>query len=185
MFLYKGGIINDINDMLTNVDGKLVVTKLWPTYHLFFTWLSFLSGCFLGLINTFYIVPYRSRLVIADNEAFDFNDEILAEETNTSRKMHHGEQVNALESVHPSQIEEKTSYAYNTCSIARIHGLPSIFPKRKYTMTQHVRKKKEPQRIGSSRAKKVSLANVQQDLQSSICSKDYLKKLNVVVVLMK
>ena len=48
-----------------------------------------------------------------------------------------------------------------------------------------MKKEKQPQRIGSSREEKVSLANVQHAMQSSICSKGYMKKLDAGAVLMK
>ena len=52
-------------------------------------------------------------------------------------------------------------------------------------MAQRVRKEKGACRIGSFRAEKVSLANVEERLQSSICSKGCLKKLDARAVLMK
>ena len=52
-------------------------------------------------------------------------------------------------------------------------------------MNQRIQKYKGVRRIGSSRAKKVSLANVETQLQSSICSKGCLKKLDVGAILMK
>ena len=48
-----------------------------------------------------------------------------------------------------------------------------------------MRKEKGTWRIGSSRAEKVSFANVEEKLQSSICSKGCLKKLDARAVLMK
>ena len=74
----------------------------------------------------------------------------------------------------PSRTEGNMANEHTTCIISRVDGLPFNPPKRKYTMTQRVRKEKEPRRIGSSRAEKVSLANVQQDLQSSMCLKGCL-----------
>ena len=81
--------------------------------------------------------------------------------------------------------EEIMTNAQTTYSVSGVDGLPSTIPKRKYTMTKRVRKDKRPRRIGSSRVEKVSLANVQQDSQSSICSKGCLKKLDAGAVLIK
>ena len=88
-------------------------------------------------------------------------------------------------SMDPFGTEGNLGNEHTTCSIAGVDGLPSTLQKRKYTMSQHVRKEKGARRIGSSIAEKVSLANVENQLQSSICSKDCLKKLDAGVVLMK
>ena len=48
-------------------------------------------------------------------------------------------------------------------------GLASNVPKRKYSMIKRVAKDKGERRIGSSRAKKVSLASVEWDLKSRLC----------------
>ena len=48
------------------------------------------------------------------------------------------------------------------CRISGVDGLPSILKTRKYRMAQRVRKEKGARRIGSSRAEKVSLANVEE-----------------------
>ena len=74
---------------------------------------------------------------------------------------------------------------HTTCSISGVDGLPSSLQKRKYRMSQRVRKQKGARRIGFSRAGKVSLANVETQLQLSICSKGCLKKLDARAVLMK
>ena len=52
-------------------------------------------------------------------------------------------------------------------------------------MVQRVTKEKGAWRIRSSREEKVSLANLEEQLQSSICSKGCLKKLDAGAVLMK
>ena len=69
--------------------------------------------------------------------------------------------------------------------ISGVDGLPSTLKKKKYRMVQRVMKEKGARRIGSFRAEKVSLANVEEQLQSSICSKGCLKKLDAGAVLMK
>ena len=95
------------------------------------------------------------------------------------------ENVDEFESMDPYGTKEIMANAHTTYGIFRIDGLPCSLPKRKYTMTQHVRKEKKPRRIRFSRVERISLANVQQDLQPSICSKDCLKKLDAEAVLMK
>ena len=120
------------------------------------------------------MVPKGNRSKTTTNDAFDFNDDILFEDTIISGNMQEREQVDELESMDPFGTEGNMANEHATCIISTVDGLPSSLPKRKYTMTQRVRKEKRPRRIGSSRAKKVSLANVQQDLQSNICLKDCL-----------
>ena len=51
---------------------------------------------------------------------------------------------------------------HTSCSISGVDGFPSNVQKRKYTMTERVRKEKGVWRIGSSRAEKISLANVEE-----------------------
>ena len=93
--------------------------------------------------------------------------------------------MDECENMGRARNEEIMTNAQTMCSISGVDGLPSTIPKRKYKMTKRVRKDKRPRRIGSSRAEKVSLANVQQDLQSIICSKGCLKKLDAGAILMK
>ena len=95
------------------------------------------------------------------------------------------EEEDELENIDPYGIQGHMENEYITCSISGVDELPSSLQKRKYTMSQHVRKEKGAQRIGSSKVEKVSLANVEKQLQSSICSKDCLKKLDAGAVLMK
>ena len=61
---------------------------------------------------------------------------------------------------------------------------PSV-PKRKYSTTKRIGNNRGERKIGSSRAQKVSLASVEEDLKSSLCSRECLKKLNVGAILMK
>ena len=119
----------------------------------------------------------RSETAIAD--AFDFNEDILPKDTLISRNMEDCEVEDELESMDPSGTQRNIRNEHTTCSIAGVDGLPSSLQKRNYTMTQRVRKEKEVRRIGSSRAEKVSLANVEE------CLKDCFKKLDAEVVLMK
>ena len=119
------------------------------------------------------------------SEAFDFNKDSLLKETIISGNMEDHKEVDEFKSIEPFGTEEIMRNAQTTCSISRVDGLPSTLPKRKYTMTKRVRKEKRPRRIRTSRAEKVSLANVQQDLQSRICSKGCLKKLDAGAILMK
>ena len=68
--------------------------------------------------------------------------------------------MDECENIDRAGNEEIMRNAQTTCSISGVDGLPSTIPKMKYTMTKRVRKDKRPRRIGSSRAEKVSLANV-------------------------
>ena len=117
--------------------------------------------------------------------AFDFNDDILPEDTIISRNMQDCKEEDEFESMDPFGTQGNMVNEHTTCSIFGVDGLPFSLLKRKYTIIQHVRKEKGAQRIGSSRIEKVSLANVQEQLQSNICSKDCLKKLDAKAVLMK
>ena len=71
------------------------------------------------------------------------------------------------------------------CPLSRVDGLPSTLKKRKYRMALRVRKEKGARRSGSLRVEKIILVNVKEHLQSSICSKGCLKKLDAGVILMK
>ena len=131
------------------------------------------------------MVPGGTRSKTSTSEAFDFNEDNPLKETIISRNMVDCEELDEFQSLDPSGTEENMENAQTTCSISRVDGLPSNLQKKKYTMTERVRKKKQQQRIGSSREEKVSLANVQHDMQSSICSKGCMKKLDAGAVLMK
>ena len=138
-----------------------------------------------SFIEAIDLVPEGLRSKTKTTKAFDFNEDSLLKETIIYGNMEDHKEVNEFESMDPSRTEEIMRNAQTTYSISRVDGLPPTFPKRKYTMTTRVRKEMQPWRIGSSRAEKVLLANVQQDLQSSICFKGCLKKLNAGAILMK
>ena len=128
-----------------------------------------------SFIETIDMVPDGSRSKTRTSEAFDFNEDNLLKKTIISGNMEDSKEVDEFESMDPSGTQEIMTNAQTTCNISGVDGLPPNLPKKKYTMTKRVKKEKRPRRIGSSRAEKVSLANVQQDLQSSICSKGCLK----------
>ena len=138
-----------------------------------------------SFIEAIDMVPEATRAKTRTDETFDFNEDIHLKETNISRNKEDCEEVDEFENMDPSGNEEIMANAQTTCSISGVDGLTSNLQKRKYTMTECVRKEKRPRRMGYSRAKKVSLANVQHALQSSICSKGCMKKLDAEAVLMK
>ena len=131
------------------------------------------------------MVPGGTRSKTSTSEAFDFNEDNPLKETIISGNMTDCEELDEFNSLDPFGTKENIANAKKTCSISRVDGLPSNLQKKKYTMTEHVRKEKQQRRIGSSREEKVSLANVQYDMQSSICSKGCMKKLDAGAVLMK
>ena len=95
------------------------------------------------------------------------------------------EEKDDLMNMDPGGHEQNLENDQFTCSISGVDGLPSTLKKKKYRMVQHVTKEKGVQQIGSSRAEKVFVANVEEQLQSSICSYGCLKKLDARAVLMK
>ena len=125
----------------------------------------------------------RSEPVRVD--VFDFNEDILSKETIIPRNMQECEDEDELESMDHYGTEGHMGNEHTTCSISGVDGLPFTLQKRKYKMSQLVQKQKGARRVGSSQAEKVSLAQVETQLQSSICSKGCLKKLDVGAVLMK
>ena len=131
------------------------------------------------------MVPGGTRSKTSTSEAFDFNEDNPLKETIIPRNMVECEELDEFQSLDPSGTEENMANAQTTCSIFGVEGLPSNLQKKKYTMTKRVRKEKQQRRIGSSREEKVSLANVQHDMQSSICSKGCMKKLDARAILMK
>ena len=136
-------------------------------------------------IEAITMVSQGSRSETARANVFDFNEDILPKETIISRNMEDCKEEDELESMDPYGSEGHMENKHTTCSISGIDGLPSNLQKRKYRMSQRVQKEKGARRIGSNRAEKVSLANVETQLQSSICSKSCLKKLDAGAVLMK
>ena len=117
--------------------------------------------------------------------AFDFNEDIVLGDTIKTRNMEVCKEKDELESMERSGIEGNMGTEQTSCRISGVDGLPLPLRKRKYRMAQRMTKEKGAWRIGSSRAEKVSLAKVEEQLQSSRCSKGCLKKLDAGAVLMK
>ena len=84
-----------------------------------------------------------------------------------------------------SQNEHCPSMIQHICSVSGVDGLPQSSQKRKYVMVRRVSQERRPRKIGIARSEKVTLRNVQMDLQSRSCSKRCLEKLEASVVLMK
>ena len=126
---------------------------------------------------------YTSNTPMA--EEFNFNEDILCmnrnrfDERNQSLHEHVGGEESSVE------ISGEGVRACAKFSVFGVDGLAPNVPKRKYSSTKRVAKEKGERRIGSSRAQKVSLANVERDLKSSLCSRGCLKKLNARAILMK
>ena len=137
----------------------------------------------LSFIEAINMVPEATTTKTKTCEAFDFNEDSHVKETIILGNIKDCKEVDDFECMDPFGTQEIMPNAQTSCSISGVDGLPSNLPKRKYTMTEPVRKEKRPRRIGSSRAEKVSLANVQHDLLSSACSKGCLKKLGARAVL--
>ena len=116
---------------------------------------------------------------------FDFNKNILFGETIRETNIEDCKEEHEFESMERSRSERNIETKQTSCHISGVDGLPSTLKKRKYKMAQHVRKEKGTRRIGSTGAEKVFLANVEEQLQSSICSKGCLKKLDARAILMK
>ena len=72
-----------------------------------------------------------------------------------------------------------------TYTVFGVDGLAPKVSKRKYCKTKRGAQHRGDCKIGTSRAQKVSLARVQNDMESSLCSKGCLKKLSAGAVLMK
>ena len=126
-----------------------------------------------------------SKLETTTTATFDFNEDIFPGESIISQNMPDCEEEDDLVNMDPDNPEQIMGNDQFTCTIFGVDGLPSSLQKRKYTMSQRIRKEKEARRIKLSRAEKVSLANVENRLQSSICSNGCLKKLDAGAVLMK
>ena len=116
---------------------------------------------------------------------FNFNEDMFCmnenklEKRNESQDEHVGGEESSLE------ISAKGLHAYATFSVSGVDGLAPNVQKRKYSKTKWVTKEKGERKIGSSRAQKVSLASVERDLKSNLCSRGCLKKLNAGAILMK
>ena len=118
-------------------------------------------------------------------EEFNFNEDLLCMNRNRfhERNQSLNEHVDGEES--SIEINGEGVRACAKFSVFGVDGLAPNVPKRKYSSTKRVAKEKGERRIGSSRAQKVSLANVEWDLKSSFCSRGCLKKLNAGAILMK
>ena len=116
---------------------------------------------------------------------FDCNEDILLGDTIRTRNMEVCDEEDELESMERSGSEGNMGTERTSSRISGVDGLPLPLKKRKYKMAQCVTKEKGAWRIGSSRAEKVFLAKVEEQLQSSRCSKECLKKLHAGAVLMK
>ena len=118
-------------------------------------------------------------------EEFNFSEGMLCMNRNRFDKRHESlhEPVGGEESSIQSNGEEVTTCA--KFSVFGVDGLAPNIPKRKYSTTKRIGNNRGERKIGSSRAQKVSLASVEEDLKSSLCSRECLKKLNVGAILMK
>ena len=118
-------------------------------------------------------------------DQFSFNDNMLCmnvnkfDKRNQSLDEHGGGEESFVE------ISAKGLHACAKFSVSGVDSLAPNVQKRKYSMTIRVVEDKGERRIGSSRAQKVSLARVEQDLKSNLCSRGCLKKLNASAILMK
>ena len=131
-------------------------------------------------------VPEGTTPSIPTEEEFDFNDDMCnpnktnAERRNQSLHQHLGQEET------PKELNrERADVSAATCTIFGVDGLAPKVSKRKYCKTKRGAQHRGDCKIGTSRAQKVSLARVQNDMQSSLCSKGCLKKLSAGVVLMK
>ena len=118
-------------------------------------------------------------------EEFNFNEDILCMNRNKFDKRIQSlyEHVGGEES--SVEISGEGVRACAKFNVFRVDGLAPSVPKRKYSSTKRIAKEKGERRIGSSRAQKILLANVERDLKSSLCSRGCLKKLNAGAILMK
>ena len=117
--------------------------------------------------------------------AFDFNEDILLGDTIRATNMEVCEEEDEMENMEHLVSEGNMGTERIRSRISGVDGLPLPLKKRKYRMAQRVIKEKDVRRIGSSGAEKIFLAKVEEQLQSSICSKGCLQKLDAGAVLMK
>ena len=116
------------------------------------------------------------------SDHFNFNEDMFCmngnklEKRNESQDEHVGGEESSLE------ISAEGLHACATFSVSGVDGLAPNVQKRKYSKTKRITKEKGERKIGSSRAQKVSLASVEQDLKSNLCSRGCLKKLNVEAI---
>ena len=118
-------------------------------------------------------------------DQFNFNKDMLCmnrnkfDKRNQSLDEHVGGKESSLE------INARGLRTCDKFSISGVDGLAPNVQKRKYSRTKQVAEDKGEWRIGSSRAQKVSLASMERDLKSSLCSRGCLNKLNARAILMK
>ena len=118
-------------------------------------------------------------------EEFNFNDDMLCRNRSWFNERHQSMQDHVGGEESSVEINGEEVRACTKFSVFGVDGLAPSVLKRKYSTIKRVAKEKEERRIGSSRAQKVSLTNVERDLKSSLCSRGCLKKLNVGAILMK
>ena len=90
--------------------------------------------------------------------AYDFNEDILPEDTIRARNKEDCEEDDELESMDQFRSQGNMGTGETTCRISGVDGLPSSLQERKYTiMVQCVRKEKGAWRIGPLEQKRSSL----------------------------
>ena len=107
-------------------------------------------------------------------DQFNFNKDMLCMNRKNFDKRNQSldEHVGGEES--SPAINAERLHACAKFSVSGVDGLAKNVPKRKYSTTKRVVEDKREQRIGSSRAQKVSLASVERGLKSSRCSRGCL-----------
>ena len=157
-----------------NEDGQLLTESIGQTVR----W----SRNAVHVIDNVALNSTRNTLVA---EEFNFNEDMLC--TNRNRFDERNQRLHEHVGGEESSVEITCDgvHAGTKFSVFGIDGLARSVPKRKYSSTKRVAKEKGERRIGSSRAHKVSLANVERDLKSSLYSRRCLKKLNAGAILTK
>ena len=131
-------------------------------------------------------VPKATTPSIPMEKELDFNDEMCYPNKNNVEKRNQSMDLHLGQEERPKEMnKEGSDVTATTCTVFGVDGLAPKVPKRKCYKTKRVGQHRKDCWIGSSRTQKVSLARVQNDIQSSICSKGCLKKLNVGAILMK
>ena len=137
-------------------------------------------------VHTIDNVPARTTPSIPTKQEFDFEDDMCNPNKNSTERR--------TESMHQHLGQEETPEELNrvgadvsatTFTVFGVDGLAPRVSKRKYCKTKRGGQPRGDCKIGTSRAQKVSLARVQNDMESSLCSKGCLKKLSAGAVLMK
>ena len=131
-------------------------------------------------------VPEGTTPSIPTEQEFDFNDDMCNPNKNsTERRTQSMHQHPGQEETPEELSREGSDVSAATCTVFGVDGLAPKVSKRKYCKTKRGAQHRGDRKIGTSRAQKVSLARVQNDMQSSLCSKGCLKKLSAGAVLMK